>query len=86
MQRDRNRPAASMHINPGQRGVDMNQNIGSRSYTNLPVRTARGSFENAGFQPNSDRIDQNVNLNQQQTVYQQAAQNMMSARNSNNYF
>jgi hypothetical protein len=59
--RERRRPITSMQINAGQLGVDMNQNINSRS-AHLPERVARGGFQNTGFQPNNARVDQNVNF------------------------
>lgn len=84
LQRDRNLPATSMHINPGQHGVDINSQIGARDYTNLPKRTPRGGFENQGTMTGGDRAQTNVSLGNQ-TVYQQAAEQMMSARNNNPY-
>ena len=74
LQRDRNRPTASMTINPGQRSVDLNHTIGSRQYTNLPVRVSRGGFENAGTAVGgAERAVPGVCGIDNGNVYQQAA-------------
>lgn len=84
LQLDRNRPAAAMSVNPGQRGVDVNNNINARQYKNLSERRSRGGFENAGFQQSGVRDQPVCNLSGAKSVYQQAAQSM-SSRNNNPY-
>lgn len=48
---DRNTPLTSMSLNKFFSGVDLNDRIQSRDYTQLPARASRGGFSNDGFRP-----------------------------------
>lgn len=73
-QHKRNTPATSMVTNTTQKGVDLNQTLSSRKYSNLPERTSRGGFSNGGVKPRYDREQKPATgINQKKTIYQRAA-------------
>jgi len=71
---DRNTPLTSASTNTSQRGVDLNGNISSRTYTNLVNRTSRGGFSNGGLQQRFEREAPPVNMSQGASIYQKAQQ------------
>lgn len=81
---DRNRPMASMSINPT-RKIDINSTINSRT-VNLPERRSRGGFTNAGFKASTFRNEPNhvTATSNQQSVFQKAvaAQQMRVSDNA----
>jgi hypothetical protein len=78
IQLERNGPRTSVHANPT-RNIDLNSNINSREYRNLPDRLSRGGFQNQGCVSNSTRMDQSVKLNEK-SIYQQGLESAMSRR------